>query len=60
MIKAIYTAFGLLLLVGYTSLVWRGYALGSTGQRQYVAGGLRGASHGGYRSFWYSGFHGGK
>jgi hypothetical protein len=58
--KVIYAAFGFLVLMGYSSLVWRGYAIASTTQRQYVAGGLRGASHGGYRSFWYSGFHGGK
>lgn len=60
MVKAIYTALGLLLLTGYASAIWRGTQLSAPGQRQYVAGGLRGASHGGYRSFWYSGFHGGK
>lgn len=58
--KVIYAAFGLLLLAGYSAVIWRGYEISTPGQRQYVGGGLRGASHGGYRSFWYSGFHGGK
>jgi len=58
--KVLYAVFGLLVLGGYSTLVWRGYAITSPAQRQYVAGGLRGASHGGYRSFCYSGFHGGK
>jgi len=59
MFKAIYGIFGILVLTGFSFLTWRGIQPG-TGQRKYVAGGLRGAAHGGYRSFWYSGFHGGK
>ena len=55
-----YTIFGLLVILGYGYLTWRGVTIAGAGQRQVVAGGLRGASHTGYRSFWYSGFHGGK
>jgi hypothetical protein len=58
--RAIYAAFGLLVVLGCSFVTWRGYALGGTHARQYVPGGLRGAAHSGYRSFWYSGFHGGK
>jgi hypothetical protein len=58
--KAIYALFGLLVILGYSYVTWRGVTIGGAPQRQYVPGGLRGASHGGYRSFWYSGFHGGK
>ena len=59
MFKAFYAVFGVLVLAGFSLLTWRGIQPG-LGQRQYVPGGLRGAAHGGYRSFWYSGFHGGK
>ncbi|HEX3108068.1 MAG TPA: hypothetical protein VHU41_03160 [Thermoanaerobaculia bacterium] len=59
MFKAFYAAFGILVLAGFSFVTWRGIQP-AMGQRKYVAGGLRGAAHGGYRSFWYSGFHGGK
>ena len=58
--KVIYAAFGLLVILGYGYATWKGVTIGGASQRQVVAGGLRGASHTGYRSFWYSGFHGGK
>ena len=59
--KVIYAVFGLLVILTYGYATWRGVMLfGGASQRQVVAGGLRGASHTGYRSFWYSGFHGGK
>lgn len=57
--KLIYAVFGLLVVLGYGALVWIPVIGGST-QRHYAPGGLRGAAHTGYRSFWYSGFHGGK
>lgn len=60
MIKTAYALFGLFVVAGTSLLNWRGFDFTPAAQRQYVAGGLRGASHGGYRSFWYSGFHGGK
>ena len=59
MFKTIYALFGILVLAGFSFVTWRGIQPG-VGQRKYVAEGLRGAAHGGYRSFWYSGFHGGK
>lgn len=58
--KVIYALFGLMVICGAGFATWRGYSITGTSQRQFVAGGLRGASHTGYRSFWYSGFHGGK
>lgn len=58
--KAAYAVFGLLVVLGYSAAVWSGLAMTGPTHRQYVPGGLRGASHGGYRSFWYTGFHGGK
>lgn len=60
MARSVYAIFGLLVILGYGYVGWRGVELMARGHRQYVAGGLRGASHGGYRSFWYSGYHGGK
>jgi hypothetical protein len=60
MARSGYAIFGLLVILGYGYVGWRGVELMGSSHRQYVAGGLRGASHGGYRSFWYSGFHGGK
>jgi hypothetical protein len=58
MARILYAIFGLTLLTGYSLVSWRGYTFAT--RRQTAAGGLRGASHTGYRSFWYSGFHGGK
>ena len=59
MFRVFYALFGIIVLAGFSYLTWFGIQPGM-GKRQYVAGGLRGAAHGGYRSFWYSGFHGGK
>jgi hypothetical protein len=56
--KILYALFGLTLLAGDSIVGWRGYTFSNN--RQQVPGGLRGAAHTGYRSFWYSGFHGGK
>jgi len=36
MLKALYAVFGLLVLAGYTSLLWRGYEINPPGQRQYT------------------------
>ncbi len=57
--KTFYTLFGILIILGYGFLDWRGWEFGSS-HRQYSPQGLRAAAHGGYRSFWYSGYHGGK
>ena len=50
---------GLIVLSGYAWAEWRGLTLQHS-QRQYIPHGLRSAPHGGYRSYWISGFHGGK
>lgn len=52
-------AVGLIVLSGYAWTEWRGMTLQHP-ERQYIPHGLRSASHGGYRSYWTSGFHGGK
>ncbi len=57
--KALYTIFSIAVIGGYGFIGWRGLEL-MPSHRQTVAHGLRSASHGGYRSFWTSGFHGGK
>jgi hypothetical protein len=57
--RRFYGALGLLVLLGYGFMDWRGLEP-RLPRRQYSPQGLRSASHGGYRSFWYSGFHGGK
>lgn len=57
--RTFYALLGSLIVLGYGYADWKGLELGRS-QRQYVPHGLRSASHGGYRSFWYSGFHGGK
>ena len=58
MLRRIYGLFGILIIAGYGYVDWSGLELGR-GHRQFVPQGLRSGS-GGYRSFWYSGFHGGK
>ncbi len=60
MLRTLYALFGAAVILGYGYVGWRGIEPMTRTHRQYVAGGLRGASHGGYRSFWYSGYHGGK
>ena len=57
--RMFYGILGSLIILGYGFADWKGLELGRS-HRQYVPAGLRSASHGGYRSFWYSGFHGGK
>jgi len=59
MMRALFIVVGLVVLAGYTYVEWRGLTLHQP-QRQYIPHGLRSASHGGYRSYWSSGFHGGK
>jgi len=58
--KLMYAAWNLLVVSAYSGLLWFGVTFGGRQERHYVPGGLRGAAHTGYRSFWYSGFHGGK
>lgn len=57
--RKLYTFFGLVVLLGYGYVDWRGLEL-TPSHRKFVPQGLRSAGHSGYRSFWYSGFHGGK
>ena len=57
--RRFYQAFGLLVLLGYSFVEWRGLNL-QTPRKQFSPQGLRSAAHGGYRSYWSSGFHGGK
>jgi len=59
MARVLYTLFSIAVIGGYGFIGWRGLGIMPT-HRQYVPHGLRSASHGGYRSFWTSGFHGGK
>jgi len=58
--RRLYLAFGLLVLLGYSYTAWRGLELQLVPRRTYTPQGLRSASHGGYRSYWFGGFHGGK
>ena len=57
--RRLYQVFGLLVLLGYSFVEWRGLNIGLPRQ-QTSPQGLRAAAHGGHRSFWFSGFHGGK
>ena len=56
--KYIYFIFGLLVVVGYAYADLRGLEFRQT-KKGFVPQGVRG-THGGARSFWYSGYHGGK
>jgi hypothetical protein len=51
--------FAMIILASYAYIDLRGLEL-SPHKKQFVPHGLRSVSHGGYRSFWYSGYHGGK
>ncbi|HYS54667.1 MAG TPA: hypothetical protein VER58_12990 [Thermoanaerobaculia bacterium] len=57
--RRLYLAFGLFILLGYSYMAWRGVEI-RLPRRAYSPQGLRSAAHGGYRSFWFGGFHGGK
>jgi hypothetical protein len=57
-VKKLYAAFGLLVVLGYGWADLRGHEFSAAGRRT-IPQSARGA-HGGYRSYWYSGFHGGK
>ena len=59
MFKGLYAVLGALVIAGYGFVDWRGLELRTT-KRQFVPQGLRAAAHGGYRSYWYGGLHGGK
>ena len=59
MIRWLFLALGLIVLIVYARAEWYGMTLHQS-QRQYIPHGLRSAAHGGYRSYWTSGFHGGK
>jgi hypothetical protein len=57
--KTLYTLFGIIIIAGYAYIDLRGLEL-TPQHRQFVPQGLRAAAHGGYRSYWSSGYHGGK
>lgn len=57
--RRLYTIFGILTLLGYSFMEVRGLEFRRQ-RRELMAQGLRSAAHGGYRSYWSSGFHGGK
>lgn len=57
--KYLYFIFGLLVVVGYAWADLRGREFRQT-KKGFVPQGLRGAQAAGARSFWYSGYHGGK
>ncbi len=56
--KFLYVIFGFVVLVLYASADLRGREFSQT-KKGFVPQGVRG-THGGSRSFWYSGYHGGK
>jgi len=57
--RKLYALFGLIVILGYGFVDFRGLEL-TPHRKQFVPHGLRSAAHGGYRSYWYSGYHGGK
>ncbi len=57
--RKLYALFGFLVILGYGFVDFRGLEL-TPHRKQFVPHGLRSAAHGGYRSYWYSGYHGGK
>jgi len=59
MARVLYALFSVAVIGAYGFIGWRGVGI-MPAHRQTVPHGLRSASHGGYRSFWTSGFHGGK
>lgn len=58
--KTLYTLFGIFILLGYAYVDFRGLEL-TPHKKQFVPQGasVRTVRHG-YRSYWYSGYHGGK
>lgn len=56
--KILYIVFALAVVGGYAWADYNGYEM-TTSPRGRVPQGMRGR-HGGVRSFWYSGFRGGK
>lgn len=59
MMRILFIIAGLTILSGYAWTEWHGLTVHHT-KREFIPHGLRSASHGGYRSYWTSGFHGGK
>ncbi len=57
--KKLYMIFGLFIVLAYGFVDYRGLEL-TPRRKQFVPHGLRSAAHGGYRSFWFIGYHGGK
>ena len=58
MLKRLYTIAGLLIVLGYGWVSWRGLEAGQT-KRGFAPQGVRG-THGGTRPLWYGGYRGGK
>ena len=57
--RKLYALFGIFIIAAYGFVDYRGMEL-MPQKKQFVPHGLRSAAHGGYRSYWYGGFHGGK
>ncbi len=58
MMRRLYALFALLVIGGYGYAGWTGWEMRST-KRGFAPQSVRGA-HGGARSFWYTGYRGGK
>ncbi|HEY0143785.1 MAG TPA: hypothetical protein VGF48_23055 [Thermoanaerobaculia bacterium] len=56
--KFLYAILGILIIGGYGFATLTGYELRSA-RKSYAPANIRGA-HSGARSFWYTGYHGGK
>jgi len=58
MMRGLYVLFALLVIGGYAYAGWTGREMRSS-KRGYAPQGVRG-THAGARSFWYTGYRGGK
>lgn len=56
--RFLYAILGILIIGGYAAASYTGWELRSA-RKGYAPAGIRGA-HSGARSFWYTGYHGGK
>lgn len=57
--RRFYALLGIFIIAAYGFVDYRGLEL-TPHKKQFVPHGLRSAAHGGYRSYWYGGYHGGK
>jgi hypothetical protein len=56
--RFLYALLGILIIAGYGFAAWTGFEFRSS-RKGYAPAGIRG-THSGARSFWYTGYHGGK